>query len=405
MRDFQSFFLMNTEDVKRYAVEVLHRFEPGEETECREIGDGNINYVFQVRSGRDGRSVIVKQADRLLRSSGRPLDVGRSRIEAAVLKLEGELAPGCVPEVYYYDETMSATAMEDVSHCRNLRRELLAGRTCPHLSETVSSFLADTLLPTTDLVLDAEVKKQRVRFFINPELCSITEDLVLREPYDDYKGRNIITRGNEDFVRTFLYEDEALHAEVGRLRLNFMNNAQALLHGDLHSGSIFVSETELRVLDAEFAFYGPIGYDIGNVIGNLFFPWAYWVFTAPERRDVTAALEKTIEELYDKTAQKFARRYEELVKLPLYRTEAFRQRWLGCVMADAAGYAGTEIIRRTVGDSKVAELENVTDPEKKIPMERALVRLGIALIMEREAFRSGRELTALFRRILEAGGA
>ena len=93
------------------------------------------------------------------------------------------------------------------------------------------------------------------------------------------------------------------------------------------------------------------------------------------------------------------------MKLPLYRTEAFRQRWLGCVMADAAGYAGTEIIRRTVGDSKVAELENVTDPEKKIPMERALVRLGIALIMEREAFRSGRELTALFRRILEAGGA
>ena len=66
MKDFQEFFLMSTEDVKRYAVEVLHKFEPDEETECIEIGDGNINYVFKIWSKRDGHSVIVKQADKLL---------------------------------------------------------------------------------------------------------------------------------------------------------------------------------------------------------------------------------------------------------------------------------------------------------------------------------------------------
>ena len=182
MRKFDSFFLMNTDDVRRYAVEVLHRFDTDEETECREIGDGNINYVFQVRSLRDGHSVIVKQADRLLRSSGRPLDLYRNKIEAAILKLEGELAPGLVPEVYYYDETMAATSMEDISACRNLRRELMADRFYPHLSEKISSFLADTLLPTTDLVMDAEEKKRRVQFYTNPELCKITEDLVLDAP-------------------------------------------------------------------------------------------------------------------------------------------------------------------------------------------------------------------------------
>ena len=67
MSDYSSFFLMKPEDVKRYAVEVLHFFQPDEETDCIEIGDGNINYVFQVRSCKDGRSVIVKQADKLLR--------------------------------------------------------------------------------------------------------------------------------------------------------------------------------------------------------------------------------------------------------------------------------------------------------------------------------------------------
>ena len=75
MSDYSAFFLMKPEDVKRYAVDVLHFFQPDEETDCVEIGDGNINYVFQVRSRRDGRSVIVKQADKLLRSSGRPLDL------------------------------------------------------------------------------------------------------------------------------------------------------------------------------------------------------------------------------------------------------------------------------------------------------------------------------------------
>ena len=403
MKDFHSFFLMSTEDVKRYAVEVLHRFEPGEETECVEIGDGNINYVFKIRSKRDGHSVIVKQADRLLRSSGRPLDIYRNKIEAAILQLEGELAPGYVPVVYYYDEVMSATSMEDVSAYGNLRKELAANRVYPHLSENISTFLADTLLPTTDLVLDAEEKKQRVKFYTNPELCKITEDLVLTEPYYDYKGRNVITQGNEDFVREFLYADEALHAEVAKLRLNFMNNAQALMHGDLHSGSIFANETGLKVLDPEFAFYGPMGYDIGNVIGNLFFSWANKAFTCPEDPAATAAVEalaKIIAETYDMTREKLEQKYDELVAFPLYRVPAFQNMYLDSVMADSLGYAGTEIIRRTVGDSKVMELSSVSDPAQRIPMERALIKLGIALIKRREHIRSGSEVVALFRLIL-----
>ncbi|MCR5576331.1 MAG: S-methyl-5-thioribose kinase [Oscillospiraceae bacterium] len=403
MRDFSEFFLMSPEDVKRYAVEVLHFFAPGEETDCVEIGDGNINYVFKITSKRDGRSVIVKQADRLLRSSGRPLDIYRNKIEAAILQLEGELAPGCVPAVYNYDEVMAATAMEDVSAYGNLRKELAADRVYPHLSENISSFMVDTLLPTADLVMDAEEKKKRVKFYTNPELCKITEDLVLTEPYYNYKNRNIITPGNEDFVRQFLYEDEELHTEVAKLRLNFMNNAQALLHGDLHSGSIFANETGLKVLDPEFAFYGPMGYDIGNVIGNLFFSWANKAFTRPGDPAAEAAVEelaKLIAETYDMTREKLEKKYDELVTFPLYKTAAFKAFWLDSVMADSLGYAGTEIIRRTVGDSKVMEVSSVTDPAQRIPMDRALVKLGIALIKRREALRSGGGLTALFRLIL-----
>ena len=400
MKDFHEFFLMSIEDVKRYAVEVLHKFEPDEETECVEIGDGNINYVFRIWSKRDGHSVIVKQADKLLRSSGRPLDIYRNKIEASILQLEGQLAPGYVPEVYYYDETMAATSMEDVSAFKNLRKELAANRVYPHLAENISTFMADTLLPTTDLVLDRAEKKKRVKFYTNPELCEITEDLVLTEPYDDFRGRNIITAGNEDFVREFLYEDQQLHAEVGKLRERFMNNAQALIHGDLHSGSIFANEEGIRVLDPEFAFYGPMGYDIGNVIGNLFFSWANKAFTMPEETDAIQALERTIRDTCDLTMRKLAEKYDQLVTFSLYRAPAFRKAYLDSVWADSLGYAGTEIIRRTVGDSKVMEVSSVTDPTRRIPMERALVKLGITLIKQREVLRNGDEVVGAFRMIL-----
>lgn len=401
MKDFQEFFLMSTEDVKRYAVEVLHKFEPDEETECIEIGDGNINYVFKIWSKRDGHSIIVKQADKLLRSSGRPLDIYRNKIEANILQLEGQLAPGYVPEVYYYDETMAATSMEDVSAFKNLRKELAANRVYPHLAENISTFMVDTLLPTTDLVLDRAEKKQRVKFYTNPELCEITEDLVLTEPYDDFRGRNIITEGNEAFVREFLYEDQQLHAEVGKLRERFMNNAQALIHGDLHSGSIFANEEGIRVLDPEFAFYGPMGYDIGNVIGNLFFSWANKAFTMPEETDAIQALERTIRDTCDLTMRKLAEKYDQLVTFSLYRAPAFRKAYLDSVWADSLGYAGTEIIRRVVGDSKVIEVTSVKDPALRVPMERALIRLGIALIKQRDTLRSGAQVTDTFRHILE----
>lgn len=400
MSQFSQFFLMKPEDVKRYVVEVIHYFAPDEQTDCVEIGDGNINYVFQVRSRTSGRSVIVKQADKLLRSSGRPLDIYRNKIEAETLKLESSLAPGFIPQVFYYDETMAALSMEDISAYKNLRKELAADRVYGHLSENLSTFLAESLLPTTDLVMDRKEKKDRVKFFTNPELCDITEDLVLTEPYEDYKGRNIITPGNEAFVRTFLYEDQDLRAQVGLLRSNFMNNAQALIHGDLHSGSIFANENGIKVIDPEFAFYGPMGYDIGNVIGNLFFAWANKTFTKTGDPAAPGALERTIRETCDLTAAKLAEQYDRLVKFPLYRTEGFRRAYLDGVMADAYGYAGTEIIRRVVGDSKVMEVTSVQDTAQRLAMERALIKLGIWLIKERERGLTGGTVTAAFRMIL-----
>lgn len=401
MDKYSKHFLLNVNTAKEYAVEKVGYFKEDEKLEAIEIGDGNINYVFKVWNPETGKSLIIKQADTVLRSSGRPLDMHRNKIEAEILGIEGKLSEGFVPEIYLYDENMYALSMEDISAYKNLRTEMAAGKTFPKLADDIATFMADTLLPTTDLIMNRAEKKEKVKLFTNPELCDISEDLIFTEPYYDYKGRNIILDQNMDFVKEKLYGDEDLHAEVGQLRDDFMNHAQALIHGDLHSGSIFVNQEGTKVIDPEFAFYGPMGYDIGNVIGNLFFAWANKYYTDSENTEFLTWIEKTIGEVTDKFKEKFSAKWDALVEFPLYKTEGFKKYYTDKVMADSFGYAGTEIIRRVVGDSKVKEVTSVTNVDQRVPMERALIQIGIKLIKERRTLKNGAAIKAVGKEYLK----
>lgn len=399
MNNYDHHMLLDVEEVKRYVTSKLPYFQKDEVLQAEEIGDGNINYVFRVWNPDTGKSIIIKQADQYLRSSGRPLDVYRNKIEAEILKLEGTLAEGFVPKVYAYDETMCVLAMEDISAYKNMRKELMEGHIFPHFAENIAEFLARILLPTTDLVLDRAVKKDNVKLFLNKELCDITEDLVLTEPYDNYKNRNIVVEENKEFVKEFLYENDLLKADVAQLRDRFMNHAQALVHGDLHSGSIFINENGIKIIDPEFAFYGPMGYDIGNVIGNLFFAWARTQFIEPQQTEFLAWCSHTIAATIDRTMEKLSQVYEQCVECPLYRTKTFKQQYLKEILSDSLGYAGTEIIRRVVGDSKVMEVTSIKAIEKRVPFERALLKMGIWLIRNRKVVCEGTEVSEQFKMI------
>ncbi|MDO4721518.1 MAG: S-methyl-5-thioribose kinase [Peptostreptococcaceae bacterium] len=367
-----------------------------EDIELLEIGDGNINYVYRLRHKRRKVSLVLKQSDQLLRSSGRPLDTGRSRIEEKVLRLHGELAPSFVPEVYFYDAENHIIAMEDLSDCENLRYALLEGKRFADLGERVGDFVASVSLPTTDLVLDRKEKKRWAAGYVNPDLCDITEDLVLSEPYTDYRGRNLLTEGNESFVEKEIYGDKRLYLEAGKLRVRFMNHGQALIHGDLHTGSLFVGEGEVRVIDPEFAFYGPIGYDLGNFIANLLFAREYSrTLYAEERADFLLWIEGEVCTFIDSFCRRFLSLYEKMVREPMAREESFRDWYLSEILSDAAGYAGTELIRRIVGDAKVRDLTLIPQDGRRQEAERRLILTAKRLILSRGEFQSGERYRCL----------
>ncbi len=400
MSRFDTYFLMKTPDVLEYVKEKGY-MPKGAELTAKEIGDGNLNYVFRVVDAGTGKSVIVKQAGVSLRISAEmKVSTDRNRIESLILQLQGKYAPGLVPEIYGYDTVMCACVMEDLSDHELMRYALMRHETFPRFAEDISTYMVNTLLATTDVAMEHKAKKEMVKSFINPELCEITEDLVLTEPYNDCNHRNLVFPQNADFVKRELYGDQNLHLEVAKIKFDFMNNAQALIHGDLHTGSIFVKPDSTRVFDPEFAFYGPMGYDIGNIVANLIFAYDNGVAAGDEAFcDWTL---RTIVETLDLFREKFVRRFDEIVTDRMAKTPGFKEWYLATIMRDTAAYAGTELIRRTVGMAQVKDVTTIPDADKRAYAERVNILCAKDYIMHRDAFQSGEAYVQAVRKASEA---
>ena len=120
----------------------------------------------------------------------------------------------------------------------------------------------------------------------------------------------------------------AAHVAISRLKLKFMGSPEALIHGDLHTGSIMVTQSETLVIDPEFAFYGPMGFDIGAVLGNLIM--SYLASSGHEhspgkRRSFEAWVLETIENVWAEFSRKFVElwraeaRQGDLAEINLFR--------------------------------------------------------------------------------------
>lgn len=397
---FSSHYKMEGDDIIDYVFEHSNFFDSNENLVYEEIGDGNINYVYRIFDKSTKKSLILKQAD--VQTRVRPdgyLNPDRSTREAEVLKLYNECAPGFSPKIIYADPVMAAIIMEDIGSYSNLRMELMAGKIFYGIEELIARFIVDTSLPSTDLVLAYQKKFQAAAKFYNPDLCKITEDLVFTHPYKDVRQRNILLPENADWLKKKFYEDSNLIARVAVLKEKFNNYPQALIHGDLHSGSIFVKneneETKIKIIDPEFAFYGPIAYDLGNVLAHFIFAQSYakystlFVDKEKQRTDFLSWLENAKNNLF-KFFHVFAKDFLiKNIKDPVYQNEIFIDNYIEKIKIDAVSFCGTELNRRIIGSAKTAEITSIKKIENRIALERDLAELGCAMILNPEEILRG----------------
>lgn len=343
-------------------------FLSSEPVGANDISDGNINMVFRVVGERS--SVIVKQALPYLRVAGKswPLTRHRIKTENSAFLIHNSLAPNAMPEILHFDQEMCAIVMEDLHGFQPWRDALIQGKDSKHVARVVAEYCSSILVQTSDLVLnDAEQQDLRRKFYYT-ELCLVTEELFFTAPYLENKTN----RFDPELAAlvTDLHSDEALRGAASEMRTIFKTKDQALIHGDLHSGSVMVSEDQVRIIDLEFAFYGPFGFDLGVLFANLALARisqnahgnaAYCTMIDSYAKDIWAAFTSNLQVLsvqYSFDADKF----------------------LDDMQHDMYRFGGMEMIRRIVGLAHAKEIDLLPDSVRLHAQETAIMN-GKALLV------------------------
>ncbi|MFC7371748.1 S-methyl-5-thioribose kinase [Fictibacillus iocasae] len=370
----------------------------GHDLAVSEIGDGNLNLVFRVQSSTE--SIIVKQALPYAKVVGEswPLTLDRARIESEALILAAKYVPDLVPKVLYSDSTLAVTIMEDLSDHSILRKSLIEGTAFSKLAAHIGQFTARTAFYTSDFYLHPFEKKKLVQHFSNPELCKITEDLVFTDPFFDHDTNEFSSALKPDVEK--IWNDELLKKEAATLKYQFLTQAEVLLHGDLHTGSIFVTEKSTKVIDPEFAFYGPIGFDLGQFFANIALNYLSQHHHSSEpfnRKETQETLLTVIQETWTVFQNEFTRLVHEESKEVFARTPGVLQNVLEKTFIDSVGFAGCEIIRRTIGLAHVADLDSIPCEDVQLFLKKKALHLGTSLIKSRKSISSIEQFTSIIR--------
>jgi 5-methylthioribose kinase len=306
-----------------------------------------------------------------------------------------------VPAVLHHNEALALVVMELLEPHIIMRKGLVAGISYPRFVDDITTFLARTLYLSSDLAVPAAEKKEGIAAFAgNHALCKITEDLIFTDPYR-VAEQNRWTQPRLDATAAAFREDLDLHVAVSRLKLKFLNAPEALIHGDLHTGSIMVTDGATAVIDPEFAFYGPMGFDIGAVIANLLM--AYLASSGHERtpgdrRAFEARMLETVENVWTEFTRKFLQLWRAQAGGDAYpatlfqgeagaaRLEAERQAYMDRLFGDTVGFAAAKIIRRILGLAHNIDFELIEDPKQRAICEARSLRLARAMMLETSAF-------------------
>ncbi len=388
--------------------DVLSDFE---QLSAAEVGDGNLNQVFIVRHESDPKqAVIVKQALPYLRVAGDswPLTRERVRFETQALRVYNELTPGLAPQVYDYDETMSLVAMEYLGAHEVMRKPLVARQRFPHFADHISTFMAATLFYTSDLYKTGFEKKTLQAQFINPHLNKIQEDFVYTNPYME-SPENRWNPELEAEVKA-VRANTRLKLAIAEMKDQYMTRGQALIHSDLHTGSIMVNADDTRVIDPEFAFYGPMGFDVGALFSNLVLNALSHFAHTPDlqvRLEYQAYLLDLVRQIWTQFAHKFealwvANNRGELVPNAYWHypggDEAFsqfRQHYLHDLLQDTAGHGACEMLRRMMGIVSVSDIQSIADLKQRAVAERCAIRIGSRWVTERRSINSIEDLIGI----------
>jgi 5-methylthioribose kinase len=371
-----------------------------------EVGDGNLNLVFFADS--EEISICVKQPLPYVRVlKDWPLTLKRSYFEYEYMNVHSDHVGHLMPAIYDYDENLCTISMEKLSPHIIMRKGMIEGIEYLNFTDHITDYLSKTLFFTSDLYLNANDKRKSIVVFSdNTELCKITEDLVFTEPYI-VSERNRWTKPYLDERKTEIEKNTDLKIAVNRLKLLFLTKTESLLHGDLHTGSIMCTPEDTKIIDPEFAFYGPMGFDIGALLANLlisFFSQNGHEIQKGDRSKYKLWILNTINKVWNDFEKKFLILWQENQNGDAYSEKFFelsekfkveneRKIFLKKLFHDSIGFAAAKMIRRLFGFAHNIDLEWIKDEKVRAECENKCSALAIKMMVKASEYTSIESLT------------
>ena len=294
-----------------------------------------------------GHSVIITQILNNTPNSASTTEDNVQHIALNALQERQQSCPDYTADLLYLDQEHAFYVMQDLKHFTPLSTRLIRGDNIKTLSGLLAQYLAQSLFYTSDLYVLSDIKRAKQTIFSHPAGSQLTQQSHFEHPYNPDDNPN-----KHDFIRPLMEDeqhDPTLLAEIAELNLKFINTSQALLHGKLTPDAILLDNEELKVTTSTLSSYGPIGFDVGTLLGQLLinFCTSALRFDKYTRADHLDALIDLIRATWNQFADYFSELMQKETQNPCLMNETFQARYLRSIFLDSVGFAGCELIAQS----------------------------------------------------------
>lgn len=360
---------------------------------AEEDGDGYLNFIYRVSDGK--YNLILKQG----RSEGRValfqnLSAERNRLEYEYMKLCQSIVPDFVPKLYFYDVENRIFATEDVSYLQIARFQLNKSKMFPKMAEQAAEFLAKMHFYTSDYYLDTGTFRKLKMHFNNHKMRSIFDEMMFLSYAYGTDGELFQIREELDpYVRNIVLDSDVV-LERYKLRDLYMNKSEALIHGDFHTSNLFVGMEELKVIDMEYVFCGPMAFDVGYLEGHLLSQFICAGFreyeTEDKQKEFQAYVLASMQKLFEHYCSCFFACWEKDAKKIYQGVEGLKENVKNNLLKDMIGFCASTHMYRCTSVVDYPEYD-VLSPENKLHAVILSVMMDRQMLSKREQYQSVEE--------------
>ena len=357
-----------------------------------EDGDGFINFVFRVSDGT--HNIIVKQSRSDSRFGGdlNNLPTNRNELEYDTMMIRKAIVPEYVPELYFIDHENSVFVTEDVSYLRIMRFQLIKSKQFHNFTKHISRYMAATNFYTSEYYLDtADFRDLSVKF-MNDKMRQIMDVgiFLVKRGEDDHVGRELDPEFAQ-FARKIVYDPQVM-LERYKLRHLFVTKGECLIHGDLHTSNIFLGEDDMKVIDMEYTFCGPLSYDLGYLLNNFIAQYTAAAFRPFEdedqRLEYQSYILRTIRDMYTGFCTEFIKCWNTDAKDVYRNIPGLQEDFVKTTLSEAFGFAASSNLSRCAGSIPFPDFDAIKDPVQKHNAMCLSIIVAKQLLLKREDYDS-----------------